>query len=1174
MTRGRTSIAAFVLLLFGVAALIYPRSGQLRRLARLPGTSERTRWELAAWLGDSSAPEVARGPVVASLLQVARALYEKGEHRESLRVLSRVVEHPDARSDEVIAAVRMALWMNRPDVAARFCDQFIAWFGVPRHASHLELAARAYADNGEPAKAADAWLAMYEITQDETDRRRALAAAAALHPFEPVPAAHERHLESWPEDLEVRERLARLYQGRDRQEAFLEQLEELLRRDPNRDELRCELVWGQAARGQYARVIPHLEILRARGRETASLRDLYLESLLVSGMADRDIRALIVGMQRAFNERQCDLCVTFGAKIVAHRDATAADTFRAAQFALWLQDLPGAARLCDALRVRFGIPGERGTMRGMAQIYADHKEFAKAAEIWASIYDGLPDGEERRQALTSLAALEPGTRAIERHRDYLTRHDDDLEVRERLARLYQANQQLQPYIAELEQLLERMPESDALERELVWACAAGRDYERSIPHLEGLRRRGKDHADDRELYLTALDETGRIEQLVAEIGRLLKDPEEDADLLRRLAEGYESQQRLDRAAEIWAALFDLWHDERALGERAAALFEFLGRWDDARRIYRELRERFPADGGIASKLLELHDVEVERELMQLSFDRKDYPEAIRAGLDFLGHAPGDPTVLRIVADSFHSLPDIPSARKYYVMLASVAPDDAECVYKIAACSSAMGDEQEARVHALRALALIERQPVTHAAKLTQALSLILLKREQEARSLILELLARVPQDPGLLSTFAWALMELKEYEKLYELLARWRALEPDSIDLRHIWAQALIHDGRLEEAAAVLAERPGEKLPTLLLGQYLEVLSSLGRWSEVQRLLQEREPDNASFDWLREQIRATYGPEGALAASLFSARREDHLRTRESFRCFVTERAWVGEVVEQASLRGRVASLGADERVELLSGGLTAGYQGSGGLQTFVTLGGWDGVGAEHFWGKVGVDWTKTEWSLSLDAEFDRPWDALVEAAAFDGVLRRGAASGWAVAGPAFLYGALRLSRFRLEDAALDGERADEKGFFARGEYRLYTGTTTLRAGFFDETLRWERVPVTHFALVAQTSAASFEGSEKLLAVIPLIESSAAMHVGVAGLWVLNQATAVGAEVLVGQDRPRELGPGELYGGTLRLIHEWGNRSRWMGEMTYSNEQFKAGGSDSWLLQMSWNLNF
>jgi hypothetical protein len=344
---------------------------------------------------------------------------------------------PEALPEDILRAVRFAVWMDRKAEAARFCDSYAIYFGLPRDVGSLELMAHVYADIGQKIQAADVWAAIYRAETDETFRRRALRSVAALDSTEVAIRLHEEQLARSPDDSDARLRLARLYQIHGMRTPYLGQLEELLRRDPTRDELRAELAWGCAAAREYDRLLPHLDALRLRGKETPELRELYLEALVETGKPGKDIGALTLAAERAFGERRRERCLELIREAAAHPQASEAAVFRCVQLGLWLNSASDAARFCDVLVARFGLPKDLERLKFVAQVYGDRGEKVKAAELWAMAYRLEPDEAGRRKDMLAAIALDPGPRAIDLSADYLSRNADDDAVRETYARLLQ-----------------------------------------------------------------------------------------------------------------------------------------------------------------------------------------------------------------------------------------------------------------------------------------------------------------------------------------------------------------------------------------------------------------------------------------------------------------------------------------------------------------------------------------------------------------------------------------------------------------------------------------------------------------------------------------------------------------------------------------------------------------
>jgi tetratricopeptide (TPR) repeat protein len=861
-----------------------------------------------------------------------------------------------------------------------------------------------------------------------------------------------------------------------------------------------------------------------------------------------------------------------------HPGAQADDLFRCVQLADWMKEYWLAASIGDAFlqASRPSPPIDQLTL--LAQVYADAGEVAKAVALWATVYRTSPDDVLRRKAAKAASDLDPSAQAISLYRDYLTSHPGDLEMRERLARLYQANRDLGAFVRELEFLLLENEARDDWRSEIIAVLSVRRDYERLKPHLERMLREGKGEGGLEDLYLQTLDETGSVDALVLELKRRLLWTPQNADLLRRLGVLQESRLWLEESADCWRRLFELGEGDPDLWTRGAAIYELKGMWGPATDMYRKLHARNPGDENWGQKLADLHEAGYERETAHRLHDAKDDGSALQAALHRLTHDPSDADMLNLAGGISFDQGDFSASRDLFRRLVELKPDDPDAVFMLSESSAALKDEPEAKRAAQRVLEILARLPETPERSLTRTLALLRVGQERETRQGFIRLLEHDSKNVEITKRYAWFLLNANDLGALRELLERWRALDPFADELHEISAIALRRQGRTEEAALELKPEPGRKVGSARVAEYAEVLLELGRWREARQALQEQEAPDPRTPRMLERIDALYGPESSASFASLAAKQTWIERTRETTKAFVSEPLWVAEDGRWSVFSGNVPALGRDERVDLEEGRLEFGYILSPSLQLVAGGGGWEENQNSHGMGLLGVDLKGASWTFSLDVEGHRPWDTFVESVAFEGQEDRLEAQGEGTLDFLHFTGQARVSRYEVLDLRqlLDRHRfGSEVAFTGRLEARLWSHEDLgFGAGFWDETLRREQERTPHVSLVYQFSFDEFLDDPKVLSVIPLVRRSTAHLAGIAASWVETNALFVSGEFLAGADPARNLGAGKLYNGTLRAAFIFSRKALLDGEVSYISEQLKVQGGGSWQFQVSLNLNF
>lgn len=857
--------------------------------------------------------------------------------------------------------------------------------------------------------------------------------------------------------------------------------------------------------------------------------------------------------------------------LVARPDLPANALYRAIQIAFWMGDSGRALRFTTTFLERHGLPEDRSRMRFLARVCADYGSRTRAADLWEHLYRSSGDPADKREALDAVTDLDPSARAIALHQDYLDRFGDDPRLRERLARLYQFNRKVKEYVEQLELVLAKQPLRHELRKELLRATAALGLHDRFIEHFEALRRLGKEDGEFADLYLDALEETGRTDRLKLELRkRLAREPEDDR-LLDRLAGIYERELQLEKAADLRARLFDLHRDVREPGIKAAAVYELVGRTEEALQIYRELHERFPDEGRWREKLALLHDPAYERDLAWNRLQQGDPAGALAAARHRLVHDPADPAMLRIAAEVLYQQRDIVVAREYYERAARADPRDAEALYMLSDCHARLGDQRASREAAERALSAAAAGPPSVRVQLARALALHHLGRSGEAEEILKDLFAREPDNAGVVSAYAWLLLDQKRTSEAAEFAARWRELAPESAEFQVFYGALLRAQGKPADALKVLRPRSGETTTPERMVELVEALLELGDWPEARRLLREQDWQDYRWSALQRRVEARYAPESAFSLSTFASEDDNRLRILEGFRTYMGPRLWIAEFAEWTRLDGNAGG------VDILRGQLRLGLETASGVQAFVGGGVWENEGERHGRVGIGVDVILENWSFSVDADIRGPWDNLYEAGLFGGIEDRLVLGVSTIQGSWYASASFRYSNFTIGDGrgALTGAGfGRETAWFGRIELRL-TGSErpTAGRGFFGKDLRYEEEWIPHLSLVGQLSFSDFHGDESNLAVIPLLEESRAQLVGAWGTWFPSETVALSMELLLGRDPPRGLEFGELYTGTVRAVVEFEKDVKLELSARFFSERLQTGGGDAWRFLASIHLN-
>ncbi len=153
---------------------------------------------------------------------------------------------------------------------------------------------------------------------------------------------------------------------------------------------------------------------------------------------------------------------------------------------------------------------------------------------------------------------------------------------------------------------------------------------------------------------------------------------------------------------------------------------------------------------------------------------------------------------------------------------------------------------------------------------------VLLGRYERARGYF-ETYLSTEQNADALIEFAHLQFELYRFAEAEQLFRRASALRPGDLTLRIEIAESLMLQNRANEALKVYAELAGETTSEDVLGPYIRLAESLGRYDDFTRGLQrriERDPTNAG----RDHLMLAYGYELANNTERRGAALEEGLR--------------------------------------------------------------------------------------------------------------------------------------------------------------------------------------------------------------------------------------------------------------------------------------------------------
>lgn len=949
----------------------------------------------------------------------------------------------------------------------------------------------------------------------------------------PLPEA-EASVASTPEDLR------REYAWANRIEEEIEIVQELLRVDPDRREMRMRILDLLSYAGRPAEGRSHAWWLVRRGARSDRLKEVFL--------ASRDAAGLTAALENPLDQAralvaigaQPEAMASYQAHLSEHPDDSEA-RLQLAHLYLWNDQPMEAARQLEA------VPTEEARLR-LRELYRDlnRTDLLLAHEPdSADLLESLGRTEEAKERyeaqgnLPRLLQLAEGTQS----------DTEILAIRERLEptpenRLAQAalyrwrkdfDKAIELYVeAHSEEAIDLLLPHDlprAYRLAAQWGLEERRkELDRYFDEIGSSIRelQGKPSSQDRliQLYLRAglrTEAIGRMEPPPSSLGweglAVAGRGEEAAFALER-----EASPNWDRvAARI------------AVSDPATAL-----RLESVLARRSRAPERHWRAVLSLARRLGLRDVErrCEEELLRLDSDNAPFYASVglqRSDLGLLKHADAlgkeDGEILRRLAELSWEQGNADASLEYYRRYHQGHPGDAVTLQAQAHLS---GDREDC----LRALATV---PPSEAR--TQGDFHVLLEEWKAAE----EAYARAGNWDGVFETRVAA--------------GDWNGAQFYASSDRQRGRLAF-HRGDLFECADFLlkAESPEASERRMLA----ESLFLLGYWQEAERWADEE---------LRTDIEGAYGSEGSWSAGFLSLSEEDHASSSLRYRTFFSE-AWDLNVGTDV---GWWTS--PEESADVESVGARLGFTRPTHLRVEMAAAAWQGP--ESTWGTLELDFEFREkirepaWRFGASAVWHEAWTELLAA-----VLREG-----------------RRDRLRLFGGGLPWERCTVQGYveyrwlFAEeegkipgddfgeqtaagilSEIRIWGGKGSAGRHFFEFELRSDHRIETQVSLELGAAYWAFQGDERLLASIPLLEETLILWVG-PSLGYAEKSWGIQGKLFAGADPIRALAFGRIWIASVEGL--W-TIDRWKvaGRFEFLQEALATSSDSAWGITLGIHHHF
>jgi tetratricopeptide (TPR) repeat protein len=971
-------------------------------------------------------------------------------------------------------------------------------------------------------------------------------------------ALRERLRRADPEDSKNLEELVDAYRWNNRADEAFGLADVLLRKDPERRELR-ELVLELAEHsGRLEEGHRHALWLVQHGVRSPRLvrasilsRDAGMIATLISSPVERSQALIAIGAQKeAIDACREQLLVEPG---------DLETKYRLAQLYRW-NDRPmeAAAELEDILKVR----DDPAIRREILTIY-------RGAGRIDLMLPYLPEGKEQADILLALGRTDEARELYRKLGLYenllsLSRgspsEDEEIRVRElmpmteenriRLADLYTWKKQFRKAVA----LYEQLGHERAVDLYLILG-----EYHNAVrvaQHLELHLKLG-------DLYLWG----GEVEKAIVEYELAGGQELELARLYIRVGRKADAIRMLDRlkGEDPWI-LAELYIHAGG-GDRAVAILREMDASEfDARRVemilqagdlrtqadlYRLLLERDPKNlkyltalarvcewmgdrEGMIQALKQLlalqpNDAELCAKLGLLLNDRKLLERAAALGCK-------EPRIYRMLADIARQEHRPQDAIAYYRRYHQLDVGDAESHFALAELT---GDAAEYEL-AWRLLGPGDRKI---------RIRILILRKDYEAAIALLK--------------------EERDWEPLVDLLFELKRFAEASKYPLTLRQQALVayHLKRYAEAVKLLRQLdlsdPGLRIA---LG---DSLFAQGEWQEAE--------EYASPE-LKKHIEGTYGAESSGDVQMLQGPLDHQVAAAARYRMYLGQPTYIRVQARARSLSGDIPALSESKSVQVEQADASVHFVVANWLRLSAGGGGWRSDLGSAPEGLAEIEVQKETWNAAVGARVNEPWIDSIRTAVLGGTASGAHAKTTIDAIPRrlILSGGIDQLWYKSRedlDLGLDGEQLSEFRARVRTEYRFLTGEGTTGKYFYDLALSDDSVIDSYLGVSVQGDFSSIRGSSSVMDFTQLPPRTAMLTLGPTAGWG-NGTWGLAGTAFIGLDPARDIAFGKLWGGSAGIHVVPSDGWRVTSLFEYVSESRTTLKGATWTALLGLNVNF
>jgi len=413
------------------------------------------------------------------------------------------------------------------------------------------------------------------------------------------------------------------------------------------------------------------------------------------------------------------------------------------------------------------------------------------------------------------------------------------------------------------------------------------------------------------------------------------------------------------------------------------------------------------------------------------------------------------------------------------------------------------------------------------------------------------------------------LKEEREWETLVDLLFELQRFEEAARYPLTTRQHALVayHLKRYDEAVKLLKQLdltdPGLRVA---LG---DSLFALGRWQEAEEY---------ASDELKKHIEGTYGAESSAEAQMLQGPLDHQTAAAARYRMYLGQPSYIRVQARARNLTGDVPALSESKSVQVEQADASIHYLLTRWLRLSAGAGGWRSDLGSAPEGLAEIEVREETWNVGVSARVNEPWIDSIRTAVLGATASGVHAKTTVDAIPRRLIfsGAIDQLWYKSRedlDLGLDGEQLGEFRARARAEYRFLIGEGTTGKYFYDLALSDESVIDSYLGVSLQGDFSHIGGSSSVMDFAQLPPRTAMMTLGPTAGWG-NGTWGLTATAFIGVDPARDIAFGKLWGGSagLHVVPSDGWRVSTLFE--YVSESRTTLKGATWTAAIGLNVNF